>query len=48
LRPELKTFRLVIQDDERGVSLSRAFSREDYEEKTELIAKNLFKNSRRI
>jgi hypothetical protein len=45
LRPSLRTFRLVIQDDERGVSLSRTFSREDHLEKARQIAKNLFKNT---
>ncbi len=44
LHPALQTFRLVIHDDERGVSLNRTFSREDYEEKVSLIGGNLFKN----
>ncbi len=44
VRPSLETFRLVIQDDERGVSLTRAFSREDYQAKVDLIGHNLFKN----
>ncbi len=45
LQPSLLRFRLVIQDDERGVSLSRVFQRGDYETKIQLIANNLFKNS---
>lgn len=45
LQPSLKMFRLVIQDDERGVSLTRTLTRDDYEEKVNLIRNNLFKNS---
>ncbi len=45
LLPSLKTFRLVIQDDERGVSLTRTLTRDDYEEKVHLIRNNLFKNT---
>ena len=44
LQPTLPSFRLVIHDDERGVSLSREFSRQDHEAKIALIANNLFKN----
>ncbi len=40
----LESFRLVIQDDERGVSLTRVFGRADYQSKVDLIASNLFKN----
>lgn len=45
LYPRVQGFRLVIDDTERGISLSRAFSREDYEEKIALIGKNLFKQN---
>ncbi|MBI5029525.1 MAG: hypothetical protein HZB51_03290 [Chloroflexi bacterium] len=44
LNPAVETFRLMINDDERGVSLSRVFSRDDYEAKIALIGNNLFKN----
>ncbi len=44
LNPLVETFRLVINDDERGVSLSRVFTRNDYEAKIALIGSNLFKN----
>ncbi len=40
----LQTFRLVVQDDERGVSLTRVFARDDYQTKVNMIANNLFKN----
>ncbi len=46
LRPSIQTFQLVIQDDERGVSLTRKFTREDHNEKLSLIHNNLFKNYR--
>lgn len=45
LKPSLTTFRLVIEDDERGVSLNRIFTRDDYEAKVKMIANNLFKNN---
>lgn len=45
LQPSLKTFRLVIQDDERGVSLTRTLTRDDYQAKVNLIGNNLFKNN---
>ena len=45
LYPSVQGFRLVIDDSERGISLSRVFSREDYEEKVALIGKNLFKDN---
>ncbi len=45
LQPSLKTFRLVIQDDERGVSLTRTLTRDDYEVKVNMIRNNLFKNN---
>jgi hypothetical protein len=44
LNPRVETFRLVINDDERGVSLSRVFTRDDYQDKIALIGNNLFKN----
>jgi hypothetical protein len=44
LNPAVKTFRLVIHDDERGVSLHRVFTRDDYQAKIALIGNNLFKN----
>lgn len=44
LYPSIETFRLVIDDDERGVSLSRSFSRDDYAQKLGMIYNNLFKN----
>ncbi len=46
LRPDLEMFRLVFYDDERGMSLTRYFRREDYDDKLNLIANNLFKNER--
>jgi hypothetical protein len=45
LFPDVEGFRLVIDDMERGISLSRLFGREDYEEKIGLIGKNLFKQN---
>jgi hypothetical protein len=45
LNPKVDTFRLVINDDERGVSLSRVFTRDDYQTKIALIGNNLFKNT---
>jgi hypothetical protein len=45
LYPDAEGFRLVIDDRERGISLSRLFGREDYEEKIGLIGKNLFKQN---
>lgn len=42
--PSIESFRLVIKDDERGVSLNRIFTRRDYQEKIGLIGKNLFKD----
>jgi len=44
LNPNVETFRLVINDDERGVSLSRVFTRDDYQSKIALIGHNLIKN----
>ena len=44
LNPNVETFRLVINDDERGVSLSRVFTRDDYQNKIALIGHNLIKN----
>ena len=44
LNPAVETFRLVINDDERGVSLNRVFTRDDYQDKIALIRNNLFKN----
>jgi hypothetical protein len=45
LFPDAEGFRLIIDDRERGISLSRLFGREDYEEKIGLIGKNLFKQN---
>jgi hypothetical protein len=45
LYPSVQGFRLVIDDRERGISMSRVFGRDDYEEKIGLIGKNLFKNN---
>jgi hypothetical protein len=50
LQPSLQIFRLVIQDNERGVSLSRAFSLKDYPAKIDLIgvsAARLYQTSAR-
>jgi hypothetical protein len=47
LNPKVETFRLVINDDERGVSLSRVFTRDDYQQKIALIGHNLFKHIER-
>lgn len=44
LNPAVESFRLIINDDERGVSLSRTFYRPDFEAKLGLIYNNLFKN----
>lgn len=44
LFPTLESFRLVFNDDERGMSLTRVFGRDDYRDKLTLIANNLFKN----
>jgi hypothetical protein len=44
LNAQVETFRLVINDDERGVSLTRLFTRNDYQAKIDLIGSNLFKN----
>ena len=44
LNPAVEAFRLVTNDDERGVSLSRVFTRDDYQDKIALIGNNLFKN----
>ena len=45
LYPGVEGFRLVIDDRERGISLTRVFGRDDYEEKMGLIGKNLFKEN---
>ena len=45
LYPHVQGFRLIVDDVERGISLSRVFGREDYEEKIALIGKNLFKEN---
>ena len=45
LYPNIQGFRLVVDDTERGLSLSRIFGREDYEEKVSQIGKNLFKDN---
>jgi hypothetical protein len=45
LFPDVEGFRLIIDDRERGISLSRVFGREDYEERIGLIGKNLFKQN---
>jgi len=45
LYPAVKGFKLVIDDRERGISLSRIFGRDDFEEKIGLIGKNLFKDN---
>jgi hypothetical protein len=45
LYPQVQGFRLIVDDVERGISLSRVFGREDYEEKIALIGKNLFKEN---
>jgi hypothetical protein len=45
LSPDIKTFELVINDEERGVSLKRLFKRDDYQKKLYMVGKNLFKNS---
>jgi hypothetical protein len=45
LYPQVQVFRLVVDDVERGISLSRVFDREDYEGKIALIGKNLFKEN---
>lgn len=45
LYPDVHGFRLVVEDTERGISLSRVFGRRDYKEKIGLIGKNLFKDN---
>lgn len=45
LYPNVEGFRLVIDDTERGISLSRNFTRADYEAKIGLVGKNLFKQN---
>jgi len=45
LYPDVQGFRLVVEDTERGISLSRSFGRQDYKEKIGLIGKNLFKDN---
>ena len=45
LYPDAQGFRLVVEDTERGISLSRVFGRQDYKEKIGLIGKNLFKEN---
>ncbi len=45
LYPRVPRFRLIVDDTERGISLSRVFGRQDYEEKIGLIGKNLFKDN---
>jgi hypothetical protein len=45
LYPNVEGFHLVIEDRERGISLTRVFGREDYEGKIGLIGKNLFKQN---
>ena len=45
LYPRVPRFRLIVDDTERGISLSRVFGRKDYEEKIGLIGKNLFKDN---
>jgi len=45
LYPQVRVFRLVVDDVERGISLSRVFGREDYEAKITVIGKNLFKDN---
>ena len=45
LYPAVKGFKLVIDDRERGISLSRIFGRDDFEEKIGVIGKNLFKDN---
>jgi hypothetical protein len=45
LYPNVQGFRLVVDDTERGLSLSRIFGREDYEEKVSQIGRNLFKEN---
>jgi len=45
LYPNVQGFRLVVDDTERGLSLSRVFGREDYEERVSQIGKNLFKDN---
>lgn len=45
LYPNVEGFRLVIDDTERGISLTRLFTRGDYEEKIGFVGKNLFKQN---
>jgi hypothetical protein len=45
LYPQVQVFRLVVDDVERGISLSRLFGREDYEAKITVIGRNLFKDN---
>jgi hypothetical protein len=45
LYPQVQVFRLVVDDVERGISLSRVFGRDDYEAKITVIGKNLFKEN---
>lgn len=41
----IERFEMIVNDDERGVSLKRVFTRADYAEKIDLIGRNLFKNA---
>lgn len=45
LYPNVEAFLLVIDDAERGISLTRLFTPGDYEEKIGFVGKNLFKQN---
>ncbi len=45
LYPAVTGFKLVIDDRERGISLSRIFGRDNFENRIGLIGKNLFKDN---
>jgi hypothetical protein len=45
LSSAIERFELIVNDDERGVSLKRIFTRDDYQEKINVIGRNLFKHN---
>jgi hypothetical protein len=45
LSSTIERFELIVNDDERGVSLKRIFTRDDYQEKINTIGRNLFKHN---
>ncbi len=45
LYPSIKEFQLVIDDAERGVSLMRSFTRDDYREKVSILGKLFYRQN---